>query len=286
MAEFLKGNHLNSKLDEILEFAETDIILISPFIKFHSRVKDILSTKKNQDKLKITIVFGKNEGSLDKSFSREDFNFISEFPNVEIFYEPRLHAKYYGNEDASILSSMNLYEYSQNNNIEFGIFCETKLMDSILGSSTLDKEAWNYFQSVIEGSEVMFKREPVYESKMLGLSQKYVRSDIQIDKLVDVYEGKRSNRDEIPLEKEKIGFKSKSEKQQRTSGQVLSASKIAAKYGSQVSNRDVQNLMESNGYISGDSITSKGAKAGVVMKQFRGKEYIAYPEDMDILNSL
>lgn len=183
MAEFLKGNHLNSKLDEILEKAENNIILISPFIKFHSRVRDILNTKKHNDKLKLTIIFGKNEGSIEKSFNKEDFEFVAAFPNVEIFYEPRLHAKYYGNESASILSSMNLYEYSQNNNIEFGIYCETTRIDNILRSNTLDKEAWNYFNSVIEGSEPMFQKDPVYESKRLGFGQKYVRSEVTLDKL-------------------------------------------------------------------------------------------------------
>lgn len=187
MAEFYKGNHLNSKLDEILEKAESSLILVSPFIKFHSRVKEILNTKKKKHELLITVVFGKNEDRIEKSFSREDFEYISEFPNVEIMYEPRLHAKYYANESASLLSSMNLYEFSQNNNIEFGIYCEKGFVDNLLNIPSLDREAWNYFKGVIDDSEVLYRREPVYEDGFLGFTQKYVNSEIEIDKLSEKF---------------------------------------------------------------------------------------------------
>src|SRR5690606_31229086 len=102
MTEFLKGNHLNSKLDDILENAGTMLILISPFIKFHSRIKEILSTKKYNDKLRICVVFGKNEDHKERSFAKDDYEFLKEFPYVEIRFEPRLHAKYYANESTSL----------------------------------------------------------------------------------------------------------------------------------------------------------------------------------------
>ena len=64
MAEFLQGDQLNAALSTIFDKAEEDLIIISPFIKLHSRIKDILKSKKENDKLKITIVFGKNEGKI------------------------------------------------------------------------------------------------------------------------------------------------------------------------------------------------------------------------------
>ena len=188
MAEFLKGNALNAKLDEILENAEQNLILISPYIKFHAKIKEILLRKKNQDNLLITIVFGKNEEKKEQSFSKEDFEFLGSFPNVKIKYEPRLHAKYYANDAMSILSSMNLYEYSQNNNIEFGIYTETQgFFDNLMKANTLDKDAWDYFKSVLENSELLYHRTPVYEDKLLGLKKKYVRSDVEVDKMDAIY---------------------------------------------------------------------------------------------------
>ena len=109
MAKFLTGNELNSELEKILEGAEEQIILISPYIKLHDRYASTLRTKLNNHKLEITIVFGKNEDDMSRSMKQDDFNFFKEFPNIQIRYEKRLHAKYYASESAAILTSMNLY---------------------------------------------------------------------------------------------------------------------------------------------------------------------------------
>jgi hypothetical protein len=60
--------------------------------------------------LELKVLFGKNDGDITKSINPEDLKFFTTFPNVEILYQPRLHAKYYANEFASIITSMNLYD--------------------------------------------------------------------------------------------------------------------------------------------------------------------------------
>src|SRR5436190_14117648 len=102
MPKFLTGNELNSELEKIFETADKQIILISPFIHLHDRYASALQTKKNNHKLQIAIVFGKNEGDMSRSMKQDDFNFFKEFPNIQIRYEKRLHAKYYANERAAI----------------------------------------------------------------------------------------------------------------------------------------------------------------------------------------
>ena len=185
MATFLQDSKLNSEIENIFETAEINLALISPFIKLHGRLKDILKDKKSQDKVQIIIVFGKNEENIAKSFSNDEFEFLKEFPNLQIRYEPRLHARYYANESAAILSSMNLYDYSQNNNIEFGILTKTSMFGNIASNFTenLDIDAFNYFNRVIDNSEILYERKPKYEDKMFGISKKFVEAETTIDKL-------------------------------------------------------------------------------------------------------
>lgn len=184
MAEFLKGENLNSELVNIFEKAKEELIIISPFIKLHSRIKDSLRRCLDEPKLKVTVVFGKNEKNKSKSLSLDEFEFFKEFPNIEIKYEPRLHAKYYANESYALLSSMNLYEYSQNNNIEFGILTTTSLLASISNiGETLDKDALKYFKEVIKHSTLKFCNEPIFEEKLMGLTKKYSHSEIKVDEL-------------------------------------------------------------------------------------------------------
>jgi len=91
--------------------------------------------------------------------SQDDFDFFTDFPNIEIRYERRLHAKYYANENTAILTSMNLYAYSQNNNIEAGIVSE-----NIASDNSFYLEARKYFDRVIDQSELIFPKAPQYES--------------------------------------------------------------------------------------------------------------------------
>lgn len=189
MAKFVKGNGLNAEIELIFDQAEVQLTIISPFIKLHKRFKDSLNSKTGNPRLEVVLVFGKNETNKSKSLSSEDFEFFKQFANVKIYYEPRLHAKYYANQTSAVLSSMNLYEYSQNNNIEFGIVTYRemgldRLKEKVMGVE-LDNDAWQYFNSVVEGSELLYYNEPIYESNMLGLSKKYIRSEVKVDLLTE-----------------------------------------------------------------------------------------------------
>ena len=184
MAKFLTGHKLNAEIEEIFERAEEHLILISPYIKLHERYTSALLTKINDPKLQITIVFGKNEDDISRSMKQEDFNFFKQFPNIEILYEKNLHAKYYANESTSILSSMNLYSYSQDNNIEAGV--KTKSA----GEDSFDAQAWEYFIRVIAQAELVFLKTPQYESKMMGLKKTYKGSIVGVDDLTEFFRNK------------------------------------------------------------------------------------------------
>jgi hypothetical protein len=199
MAKFLTGNELNAEIEKLFESASEQLILISPFVKLHSRYKSSLLTKQTDCNLKITVVFGKNEYDLSKSFPVEDIEFFKHSPNIEIRYERRLHAKYYANERAAILSSMNLYSYSHDNNIEAGV-----LMTPPIGRSlglniieNLDTHTFNYFQRVIGQSSLLFSKIPQFESGLLGLTKKYIGSTVVADKLEGLDEREKKYKSEF-----------------------------------------------------------------------------------------
>ncbi len=187
MAKFLKGNELNSELEKIFENAQHQIILISPYIKLHDRYKSSLLTKIDDPTIEIIILFGKNEDDLSKSMKQEDFDFFKQFPNIQILYEKRLHAKYYANEAQALLTSMNLYGFSQNNNIEVGVLIESSFKGSFTGQNELDRNSWDYFDVVLDQAELLFDKKPKFEKKNIISSRKYVGSDIEVDKLSDFF---------------------------------------------------------------------------------------------------
>lgn len=193
MAKFITGNELNLEVENIFKNADDTLILISPFIKLHERFISVLKTKLSNPNLRIFIVFGKNEQDLGKSLRKEDLDFFKEFPNIEIRYEKRLHAKYYANEHSAIISSMNLYSYSQDNNIESGVLTESNstlnnLSNLVLDKESLDAQAAKYFKEyVIKQSELIFKKEPTFDSKLGGLKKVFKESIIKEDRIDEFF---------------------------------------------------------------------------------------------------
>ena len=192
MAIFLKGSELNVALERLIKEADQCLFLISPYIKLHSRIKDELKHKKSSHKLGIVIVFGKCEEGQSNRINEEDLAFLKDFPNIQIRYEKNLHAKYYASEDCGLITSMNLYDSSQNNNIEVGVMTKTPnmltgLVTSLVNTDqSLDFDSFRYFEAVIENSELLYHRVAHFEKGLFGLKETYVNSTVELD-VIDAF---------------------------------------------------------------------------------------------------
>lgn len=187
MSRFITGSELNSEIEKLIKEAAYDLIFVSPYIKLHDRLKDELKSNPNRNELKVTVVFGKNEDKVSKSLAIEELDFFKMFPNLEIRYERRLHAKYYANEFSSILTSMNLYDFSIDKNIEFGVLSEK---NSIL-KNKLDSESIGYFSKVIDNAEVVFRQEAIIKKSLGGLKKSFEGIKIIEDNIAEYYNTSR-----------------------------------------------------------------------------------------------
>ncbi len=181
MAKFLSGSEINVAIERIIKEANSTLIIMSPYIKVHHRFTKLLNLKREYHELEIRILFGKNGDSLSKSFFEEDYNFFTEFPNIEIRHEEYLHAKYFANEKESLLTSMNFYDYSSDNNIEFGVLTSTSSLIGLKGDA-VDKDAYEYFGGVFSNGKTIFRKEPRYKERFMGLKREYTHSDVIVDK--------------------------------------------------------------------------------------------------------
>ena len=98
----------------MIKKASDRLILISPYLKLNERVKELLEDK-NRLKIDIRIVYGKSD------LQPEEINWLKELDFVRTSFCKNLHAKCYMNENECIITSLNLYEFSQINNNEMGI---------------------------------------------------------------------------------------------------------------------------------------------------------------------
>ena len=140
MAKFLNTSATNYFLEELIKNAKDRLILISPFLKLNDRMKELLADK-NRLKIDVRIVYGKSE------LQPEEINWLKELTYIRTSFCKNLHAKCYLNEELCIITSLNLYEFSQVNNNEMGVLIRRT------DDADLYKDAYEEAQRIIRISD-------------------------------------------------------------------------------------------------------------------------------------
>ena len=138
MAEFLTTTGISHKLEEIIRNAEEQLWIISPFLKINQQIKERLEDR-SRSNIDIRVIYGKND------LQPEEKKWLDSMNSIQTFYRRNLHAKCYLNEKEALLTSMNLYEFSQVNNDEMGILV-SKDQDHDLYHTILEesKRIWRF----------------------------------------------------------------------------------------------------------------------------------------------
>lgn len=140
MAKFLNTSATNYYLEELIKASSERLILISPFLQLNDRVKELLEDK-NRLKIDIRVIYGKNE------LQPEEITWLRELDYIRTSFCKNLHAKCYLSEKTCIITSMNLYEFSQINNNEMGILINKDT------DNQLYKDAYEEAQRIIRISD-------------------------------------------------------------------------------------------------------------------------------------
>ncbi|RVT51200.1 phospholipase D family protein [Acinetobacter indicus] len=140
MAKFLNTSATNFFLEELIKNAKERLILISPYLCLNDRIKELLEDK-DRLKIDIRIVYGKSD------LHPEEIKWLQKLDYVRLSFCKNLHAKCYLNESECIISSLNLYEFSQINNNEMGILVRKYEDDEVF------KDAYEEAQRIIRISD-------------------------------------------------------------------------------------------------------------------------------------
>jgi phosphatidylserine/phosphatidylglycerophosphate/cardiolipin synthase-like enzyme len=140
VAKFLNTSATNYYLEEMIKTAKDRLILISPFLRLNERIKELLEDK-DRLKIDVRIVYGKSE------LQPEEVNWLKGMSYVRTSFCKNLHAKCYLNEESCIITSLNLYEFSQVNNNEMGIYIDRQ------NDIDLYKDAYEEAQRIIRISD-------------------------------------------------------------------------------------------------------------------------------------
>lgn len=247
MAKFLNTSATNYFLEELIKDAKDRLVLVSPFLKLNDRMKELLSDK-NRLKIDVRIVYGKSE------LQPQEIDWLRGLTYIRTSFCKNLHAKCYLNEELCIITSLNLYEFSQVNNNEMGILIRRS------DDAALYKDAYEEAQRIIRISDEV----------RISLERVTAPSD------ANKGGGKAAQKTEAPSEG------ASGEGDDAPPGK-LSSSKLAQKLGMRTS--ELLDQFVASGYLSIEEgkhrLTPKGSEAGCeYVAKSRFGPYFLWPESL------
>lgn len=164
MAKFITTTGISHHIETIINKAQQEIYLVSPYLKistnFEERLKD--AAKKG---INITIIYGKTE------LKSTENALLQKISNLQVFFLEKLHSKCYFNEKEMIITSMNMYEFSEKNNREMGLLIDCEKDKEVY------HDAKNEVISIINHSKLKLKSEPVKLKRLPEKSKPHWHSD-------------------------------------------------------------------------------------------------------------
>ncbi len=149
MAEYLTTAGSSSEIEKLIINSKDKLYLITPFMQLNKLLKPQLEQLDNREStIDIRVV------SRTDKINADDLAFLQKLKNVKIFTLDNLHAKCYINQDTAIVTSLNLYDFSQQNNIEMGIKVEK------------DKDA-ELYQNIYNGVDSIIRQSKKYDLKLV-----------------------------------------------------------------------------------------------------------------------
>ena len=117
MADFLNTQDVSSALNKIIQNAKERLVIISPYLQVSHHIQDLLA----DTRVPIVLVCRQPRQPKDERQLQQACEQLEKLPEVKVLSLEYLHAKCYMNEEQAILTSMNLYEFSQQNSKEMGL---------------------------------------------------------------------------------------------------------------------------------------------------------------------
>lgn len=243
MAKFLNTKKSVSEIEDLIRDAGQTLILISPYLKLSKDFKELLSYRNSKDKI-TTVIFGKVQLNPD------EMKFLESLQFVILKYKDDLHAKCYLNDEKMIITSLNLYDFSMNNNKEMGVLIERTNPND----KELFDEAYKEVDYINTTSERFSYKTQIITNTSLPKEEKAIKIET--------------------VESPKANF----------NGKYLSATALSKELG--ISAKDLQYKFEKLKWIERKNdewvLTNLGKNKGAEMKKGQYGEYIAYPETIII----
>ena len=112
--EFLTTHATTAQIERLIIDARDRLVLISPYLRWSPLLYERL-VEADRRSVHTVFVYGKAELHADQRA------LLARLTHLSLYFCPHLHAKCYFNEQALVLASLNLLEFSEKHNREMGV---------------------------------------------------------------------------------------------------------------------------------------------------------------------
>jgi hypothetical protein len=143
LVDFLNATQSLGQIQRILTQADNEIVIISPYIKISDDLVSRLLNAGNNRNITIKMV------CREKDLNAEQRRKLEQTPNLRLYFNERVHAKCFYNDNSMVITSLNLYESSFGDNREMGVL----LRNDLENDRSAFKEAKREAEFIISESE-------------------------------------------------------------------------------------------------------------------------------------
>ena len=165
-SNILLVHQIQDRIIEIIKNSKEFCFLVTPFYQPWTILNRELEKAARQEKKIVFILRNTDENRFNCDSLNYDYGF-------DVVFVDRLHTKLYLNECEALISSMNLYESSKDNNYELGYYFGNRTQAKNLKEAVIDNDIlmgdWNilrgrYFNNYESPKNQRFDRENIQDS--------------------------------------------------------------------------------------------------------------------------
>lgn len=171
MPEFLNTQSFYEELLTMINECEHELVIIVPYIKMTNEIYEAFK-RANSRGVETTLVY------REKKVNKIELNKLYGLDNMNILHHPNVHCKCYFTGIKVIIGSMNLYDYSIENNREMGILLKARYPGQSwnIDADTIPDNLLLEIQTIINSSEIVKQSNSTAES---GFNINIIKNDLQ-----------------------------------------------------------------------------------------------------------
>lgn len=159
MAEFIRTSGISHYIESIIINARKELFLVTPYLQLSPNFYERLSDA-NRNDITINLIYGKSQ------LNRKEQQQVNSLKNLRLYFFDNLHAKCYFNEKEMVITSMNLYEFSEKNNREMGVYLNANQDTDLYQDAKKETESIiNNAQLIKDVSSLGANKRNVYQNK-------------------------------------------------------------------------------------------------------------------------